>query len=120
MEEFRALIVDGHAETRDALALAFFNLRCSVLSRSSLAQGLLTLIPWPDGVVIDLVPPDGRGEEIRHAIRTVDAAESSTPVVAFTIETDSNRLGAVVKHRPDVLLLRPIDPENVARMRASE
>jgi hypothetical protein len=37
-------------------------------------------------------------------------------VAVVTVETDANRLGEVAKLRPDILLLKPIDPDFVARL----
>lgn len=112
----RVLIVDGHAETRAALAVAFSRLRWSVLSAANLAQALSMLEAGPDCVVLDLVLPDGGGDEILREFRGSERGDSSPMVAVVTVETDANRLGEVAKLRPDVLLLKPIDPDVVARL----
>src|SRR5215217_2321830 len=121
MTKCRVLIIDAHAETRAALALAFSRQRCSALSASSLAQGLAMLDSRPDCVVLDLVLPDGEGETILRRVRESEPGGGSSPVLAvLTVETDANRLGDVAKLHPDVLLLKPMDPEIVARLCVSE
>jgi CheY-like chemotaxis protein len=130
MARLRILIVDGNPESRAALALAFSKLRCSVLSASSLAQGLAMLDSYPDCVVLDLVLHDGDGESILRKVRGSDGhgddhandhGDSPRPIVAVvTIETNANRLGGVARLRPDMLLLKPMDPEVVARLCLSE
>jgi DNA-binding response OmpR family regulator len=120
MNRHRVLILDGHAETRAALAVAFSELRWSILSASSLAQGLSMLESRPDCVVLDLVLHDGEGETLLRKIRGSDQADLPPVVAVVTIETDAIRLGEVAKLRPDVLLLKPMDPRVVARLCGSE
>jgi DNA-binding response OmpR family regulator len=118
MSRRRVLIVDGNAETRAALAVAFSKGRWSTFSASNLAQGLAMLGSGPDCVVLDLVLPDGAGEDLVRKVRGDDLAG---PVIAvLTVETDANRLGEVAKLHPDLLLLKPMDPDIVARLCGSE
>jgi DNA-binding response OmpR family regulator len=120
MARYRVLIVDAHAETRAALALAFSKSRCSPLSAASLAQGLAMLDSRPDCVVLDLVLPDGEGETLLRTVREAEPGGSPPVLAVLTVETNANRLGDVAKLRPELLLLKPMDPEAVARLCVSE
>jgi DNA-binding response OmpR family regulator len=112
------LIVDGTPETRASLAVAFTRKQWSILSASSLAQGLAMLASGPDRVILDLVLPDGQGEDL---LRNVREGHNRAPVIAvLTVEADANRLGEVAKRHPDVQLLKPMDPDIVARLCGSE
>src|SRR5690349_2110533 len=101
MAKCRVLVVDPHAATRAALALAFSGFRCSVLSASTLAQALAMLESRPDCVVVDLVLPDGDGEAVLRKVREGNLGGSAPVLAVLTVETDANRLGDVAKLHPD-------------------
>lgn len=71
----------------------------------------------PDWILLDLVLPDGNGEDL---LREVRKEGSDTCVAIITGTTDLNRLAAVKAMRPDVFMKKPLDFDRlVKRMRDS-
>jgi two-component system response regulator RegA len=59
----RLLIVDDHEPTRSALRTLFALKGWDVRVAGTLADGLGLLSPPPDCVLLDLMLPDGNGDE---------------------------------------------------------
>jgi DNA-binding response OmpR family regulator len=118
MSRKRVVIVEDHGPTQDALLRIFVCQGWDVCTAGTLAEGLACLDPPPDCVVLDLNLPDGPGEAILRKIR----ADKLPPrVVAVTTGvTDPNRLAKVARHRPNVLLTKPIEPEILCRLCEAE
>ncbi len=78
----------------------------SVAEVSTVAEGLGSLDPAPDWVVLDLMLPDGDGETVLKKIRN-DHLPSR--VAVCTGAGDPARLAGVVALGPDLILSKPID-----------
>jgi len=79
---------------------------CKVSVATTIEQGLDLLRTKPTAVVIDLMLPDGDGIELLTRVR-----EANLPikVVVTTAVSDSARLAAVQRLKPDGLLRKPIN-----------
>jgi DNA-binding response OmpR family regulator len=114
----RVLIVEDHPSTREALVRIFAAKGWDVCTAATLEEGLECLDPPPDCVVLDLNLPDGAGETILHRIR-----EDGLPTRVVAVTTgvsDPARWDKVAQHRPNVLILKPIDPEVLCRLCEAE
>src|SRR5687767_618871 len=67
----RILIVDDDEPTRDILRLIFRRLGWEATAVGTIAEGmaLLDRDPPPDGLLLDLDLPDGRGETVLRKVR---------------------------------------------------
>lgn len=118
MSRPRLLIVEDQPETRAAMRRIADGCGYEVFTAATLAEANEALDPPPDGIVLDLVLPDGNGEDI---LRTVRDGHLETRVVAVvTGLVDVVRLQQVVRLRPDLLLIKPIDPDVLLRLFDSE
>lgn len=108
----RLLIVDDDWRTQDALKRIFADRGWEVCSAGSMAEGLRHLEPPPRCVLVDLTLPDERGESIVMRIR-----QDSRPIriVVWTGCADPARLAAVQALGADVILQKPVDPDELFR-----
>lgn len=106
----RLLIVEDDRRTREALNRLFTDTGWSVVSVTTAADGLSQLDPPPRCVLMDLSLPDAMGELILKSIRS-----SGQPirVVVCTGCADPARLAHVQSLRPDALLMKPVDPDEL-------
>src|SRR4051794_3745777 len=93
MPRCRVPVVDAHAETRAAPALAFSGLGCSALSAAILAQGLAPLGTGPDCLAPISSLPDG-GAILRNVRE--GRSERVAPDSAAGGRSRSTRCGAAV------------------------
>ena len=118
MERHRILIVEDHAPTRRAVASLFLRRGWDVRSAATVAEARAALAPPPDCLILDLMLPDGGGEDI---LRTVREGALPTRVVAVTTgSSDSVRLAEVARLRPELMIQKPIDWEILWRYCQSE
>ena len=118
MERHQVLIVEDHAPTSQAVASLFRRKGWDVRTSATLAEGLAALDPPPDCLILDLMLPDGGGEDI---LRTVREEKLPTRVVAVaTGSSDSSRRTEVLRLRPELLVSKPIDWEVLWRYCESE
>lgn len=108
----RVLIVEDDRRTQDALKKIFTYRGWEVESATSTREGLMKLDPPPRCVLMDLSLPDGAGERILHAIRMAD---QPIRVVVCTGCNDPAQLAAVQEWKPDALLVKPVDPDELLR-----
>ncbi len=106
----RVLIVEDHDATRRALRGIFRVRGYDVATAATLTEALRLLDPPPDCIVLDLMLPDGRGEDL---LRTVREANLPTTVTVCTGIEDLARLRGVERLRPDALLVKPVDVDTL-------
>jgi DNA-binding response OmpR family regulator len=114
----RVLIVEDDTPTRNALSRIFAREGWDVQTASTVSEGLAALVPPPNCVVLDLGLPDGRGEMILKAIRI--GALPVRVVAVTTGESDPARWAQIARYQPNVMILKPIDPEALCRVCAAE
>jgi two-component system OmpR family response regulator len=107
----RMLVVEDDQATGDLLRAIFTELGWVVGVASTVADALASLEPPPDFLLLDISLPDGDGAEI---LRRVRAANLPTRV-AVTTGHDPASLGVVAALRPDAVLHKPIDVDEVCR-----
>lgn len=108
----RLAIVEDHDSTRWLLAKLLERKGWEVQTAATIAEGFALLEPRPDCLILDLMLPDGDGEVILRHVREHDLG---TRVVVTTGTGDEDRLEAVRGLRPDAVLRKPIDLDEVCR-----
>jgi len=98
------LIVEDNAVTRRALQALFKSRGWAVSVAETVAEGLAQLDPPPDVIVLDLMLPDGDGEEV---LREVRSRRLLSRVAITTAISDSERLDALSGLAPDAVLHKP-------------
>src|SRR3954453_8510172 len=83
-----------------------------VVVATSAAEGLASLDPPPDYLILDLMLPDRGGELILRRVRDADL---KTRVAVTTGTDDAARLSVVRTLRPEALFEKPIDVADVWR-----
>jgi DNA-binding response OmpR family regulator len=102
----RLLIVVADMATRVSLSSLFRGEGWEVAAARSVAEGLASLDPLPDWVVLDLWLPDGDGEKVLRAVR---GAGTTCRVALLSGEPDPARLLRLMRLDPDLVMPRPID-----------
>jgi DNA-binding NtrC family response regulator len=102
------LLVEDHEGTRNVLRSIFTRRGWSVLTASTVAEGLALLDhdPRPGFLILDLMLPDGEGEAVLKKVRRLNL---STCVAITSGMCDPVRLGAVSAMKPEAVLQKPID-----------
>jgi two-component system KDP operon response regulator KdpE len=106
------LIVEDDAWTRYALERLLQNRGWSILTAPTLARGMELLDEEPDCVVVDLGLPDGSGEAILRRVREQGLASR---VIVCTSIVDQARLKGLEALRPDAVLNKPVEVEDLHR-----
>lgn len=104
------LIVEDHEGSRVALSAIFRRKGCEVRAVATVAEGLASLEPPPDCAVVDLMLPDGEGEDVIRAIR---ARGLTTLVVVCSGVGDEGRLSAVRRLGVRAVMRKPISAAEV-------
>jgi CheY-like chemotaxis protein len=114
MDENRTLIlvIEDHEPTRRALESLLNREGFRVLSASTVAEGLGMLRSGPACVVLDLMLPDSRGEEV---MRRVKEARPDVRVIVTTGLDDDAELEAVNRLGPQAVLRKPIEMNEFIR-----
>jgi DNA-binding response OmpR family regulator len=105
------LVIDDDRTTRDVLRAIFTQMGWEVAVAGSVKDGLSRLDPPPDALVLDLSLPDGSGTDILRRIR----CDRLPTRVAVTTGHDPDSLGHVAELRPEALLQKPIDVDELCR-----
>jgi DNA-binding response OmpR family regulator len=113
----RVLIVEDNEPALTSLARIFAGKGWDVCTAATLEEGLACLDPPSDCVVLDLNLPDGQGEAILQRLR--ETGLPSRVVAVTTGVDDPDRLTAVIRLRPEVVLMKPIDPEALCQLCAA-
>lgn len=107
------LIVEDHEATRRTLARLLTLYGWEVRTAATIAEGLRLIADEPDWIILDLMLPDGDGEDI---LRRVKEAGLGTRVAVATGTHDPARLDAVRRLGADAVLSKPIDLDEVCRL----
>lgn len=109
------LLVEDHLGTRKVLRSFLASRGWEVVEAATIAEGLTRLdLDDPYGcVVLDLSLPDGAGEVVLRKIRTQGLP---IRVVVHTGTDDGPRLREVSYMRPDAVVQKPIDPEQLCAL----
>lgn len=99
--------------TSDTLRRIFTRKGWEVLSATTVAGGVALLDPPPDCILLDLMLPDGDGEEI---LRRVREGNLKTRVAVCTGMAQCARLETVKKLAPEALLRKPINVLDVCHV----
>jgi len=110
MENQRVLIVEDDAATRGALFALFVHEGWDVVVTRTIAGGLAHLTPAPDCVVLDLILPDGEGEDILREIRRRNLPSC---VIICTGAEEPDRIMALQRLGPQAVLTKPIRFEEI-------
>jgi CheY-like chemotaxis protein len=107
------LIVEDDAWTRYALERLLQNRGWTVLTASTLAEGMDLLDRQPDCIVVDLGLPDGNGEAI---LRRVRERGLTSRVIVCTSIMDEERLAGLQPLMPDAVISKPVEAEDIHQL----
>ena len=110
MSSRRVLIVEDHEPTRRALRGIFRVRGYDVTTAATVAEAMGQLDPPPHCIVLDLMLPDGQGEDV---LRRVRAEKLPTTVTVCTGLEDLPRLRTVERLFPDAILIKPVDVDTL-------
>ena len=113
MNDYRILVVEDDDASRDALRRLFVHKGWLVSVAKTISEGLEALDPPPHCVILDLMLPDGEGEDLLRKLR-----EDNLPsrVAVCTGTNDPVRIALVKGLDPDALFQKPIDFEELCRV----
>ncbi|QDV35301.1 response regulator [Tautonia plasticadhaerens] len=108
----RLLLVEDDPGSHKTLLRLLTRLGFDVLSAMTVEEGLSRLGDGPGFLVLDLMLPDGDGGTILEKVRT-----DGLPirVVVTTGVCDPARMGAIAALRPDLVLSKPFDLDDLLR-----
>ena len=112
-QQHAIVLVEDHDTTRRVLARLLSLKGWQVRTAATVAEGLDLLESEPDCVITDLMLPDGEGEAV---VRRVRDSGLPTRVVVTTATGDEARLERVRRLKPDGVLRKPIDLDEVCRL----
>ena len=102
----RLLLVEDDRPTYNALKGILSRRGWEVIVSTTLSEAVGRLNESFSAVILDLMLPDGEGENVLREIR-----ERGLPcrVIITTGSNDPTRLGAITRLRPQAMLKKPID-----------
>jgi CheY-like chemotaxis protein len=112
MNGYRLLVVEDDTSSGDVLRRLFANRGWVVSVATSISEALASLNPPPHCIVLDLILPDGGGEEV---LRTVRESDLPTRVAVCTGTNDPVRLAMVKGLAPEALFPKPICFDDLCR-----
>jgi len=112
LSKAKVLIVEDEGLPRRVWYEIFDRREWDVATANTIAEGLASLAPVPDYLILDLSLPDGDGETI---LRRVRDEHLKTRVTVMTGIEDPARLGRVRQLGPEALFLKPIDVDDICR-----
>jgi CheY-like chemotaxis protein len=115
MAAHRMLIVEDEPASRYLMARIFSRRGWDVAAVGTVAEGLAALDsgPEPDCLLLDLMLPDGQGEDV---LRRVRSDGLRTRVVVSTAVWDEGRLGVLRALGADHVLAKPLDCDDICRL----
>jgi DNA-binding response OmpR family regulator len=107
------LVVEDYPATARALEIVLhlldgWEVRCALTMAEALAQ----LDPPPDAALVDLMLPDGTGEEVVRALR---AAGTGTRIVVYSAVAGDRRIEAARASGADVVVVKPASISDLRR-----
>ena len=111
-DPFRILLIEDDFASHQMLRKILVRLGCEVTSAMTVAGGLALLDTEPNGVILDLMLPDGDGETILRKIRS---DRRPIRVAVTTGEGDLDRLRRVGELGPELLIRKPINLDELIR-----
>ena len=112
MNGYRILVVEDDAASREALRRLFVHKGWIVSVARTLTEAMAKLDSPPHCILLDLMLPDGPGEEV---LRKVREAKLPSKVAVCTGTNDPVRLALVKGMDPTALFQKPIDFDQVCR-----
>jgi CheY-like chemotaxis protein len=112
MNGYRILVVEDDAASRDTLRRLFAHEGWVVSVAKTVTEAMTKLNPPPHCILLDLMLPDGDGEEV---LRKVREDNLPTKVAVCTGMNDPVRLALVKGMDPAALFQKPIDFDEVYR-----
>jgi DNA-binding response OmpR family regulator len=109
----RLLLVEDDWPTHNALRKILGKLGWDVQSAMTVSGGLSLLAQNPEAVILDLMLPDGDGMDVLRKVRTDHLA---IRVAVTTGVEDRTRLDEVRSLKPDALLRKPLDLNDLLRV----
>ena len=110
MNGYRILVVEDDAASSNALRRLLANKGWVVSVAKSVAEAMDSLCPPPHYILLDLMLPDGGGEEVLRKVRDENLPSK---VAICTGTNDTVRLAMVKDMDPNTLFQKPIDFEAV-------
>lgn len=104
------LLVEDDRATYSALRLLLAHNGWQVRVATTLAEARELLALQPQWMILDLMLPDGSGEDLLREIR---GGNMPIRVAVTTAARDPAVLQAVMDLRPDALLQKPIEPDEL-------
>jgi DNA-binding response OmpR family regulator len=108
----RLLLVEDDWRTHAALRKILTRKGWEVHSAMTVSGGLALLHLRPQAIILDMMLPDGDGMEL---LRLVRAENHPTKVAVTTGMEDRARLEEIRKLRPDALLRKPLELDDLLR-----
>jgi DNA-binding response OmpR family regulator len=112
MKGYRVLIVEDDAASCGALLRILEHRGWVVTVAQTVAEAMESLDPPPHCILLDLMLPDGGGEDV---LRKVRDEELPTKVAVVTGTSDPVRLAMVKGMDPDALFQKPLDFHAICR-----
>ena len=113
MDGYRILVVEDDAESRHGLQRLLSHKGWVVTVARTVAEAMEKLRPPPHCLLLDLMLPDGEGEDV---LRKVKKEGLPTRVAICTGTNDPVRLAMIKGMDPERLFAKPVDFEEVCRM----
>lgn len=117
MNGYRVLVVEDDSASRNALSRLLRHRGWVVSVARTVAEAMDSLNPPPHCILLDLMLPDGSGEEVLRKVRDENLPSK---VAVCTGTHDSVRLAMVKGMDPDGLFRKPIDFDEVCRVVGEE
>jgi DNA-binding response OmpR family regulator len=111
--QFRVLVVEDDPLSGKALRRLLLLRGWDVRLVATLADALKSLAPPPDFIILDLMLPDGNGEEV---LRKVRDEEIPSRILVCSGTNDVEWLERVRVMGPDAMVQKPINFEAVCRI----
>ena len=99
-------MLENDPPSAEAMAQLLNHCGCKVRHAATLLDAMPLLRDPPQIALLDLMLPDGNGGRILEIIRS---RHLKTKVVILTACRDREKLAAVVRQKPDLILTKPVD-----------
>jgi DNA-binding response OmpR family regulator len=100
------LLLEDDTTTSDAMVQLLTHYECTVKCARTVLEAMPLLNSMPAFAILDLMLPDGGGDRILELIRR---RRMPTKVVLVTGCRERDRLNAVIRLKPDLILAKPLN-----------